>query len=155
MRLQTSISSTPSTCGGTIADGTAQVAAVGGPNSNYTYLWNTGATTASITLLSAGTYSVIVTDANWCMAYDTVNVLAGPQPVLSIAVQNVSCFGLSDGSANVQVTGGTPPYSYSWSNGASTQNLSNVTSGHAIQILGFLNRHIAYLCKNFFNGKQR
>jgi len=124
--LQTFISSTPSTCGGTIWDGTASVTVLGGVP-NYTYLWNTGATTNNIPAsLPAGTYSVIVTDANWCMAYDTVDVLAGPQPVLSILVQNVSCFGYNDGEITPSATGGTIPYQFSIDGGNTYQNNGTV-----------------------------
>ena len=60
-QLTTSVSSTSSMCGGTVANGTTEVVASGG-TPNYSYLWNTGATTSNISLLVAGTYTVIVTD---------------------------------------------------------------------------------------------
>jgi hypothetical protein len=51
-------------------------------------------------------------------------------PVLTGVTLNVHCNGLSEGSINLSVTGGTPPYTYSWSNGATTQDISSLTSGN-------------------------
>jgi hypothetical protein len=51
-------------------------------------------------------------------------------PVLTGVTSNVSCNGLSEGSINLSLTGGTPPYTYSWSNGATTQDISSLTSGN-------------------------
>ena len=119
--LTTSISSTSSMCGGTVANGTAGVVASGGIP-NYSYLWNTGATTTNISLLVAGTYTVIVTDDNGCMAYDTTIVQQIPQPILSVAVQNVSCFGANDGMITPSATAGTTPYQFSINGGSTWQN---------------------------------
>ncbi len=119
--LTTNASSTNSMCGGTVANGSATVLASGGTNP-YTYFWNTGATTASINLLVSATYTVIVTDANGCMAYDTIVVQAGPQPILSVAIQNVSCFGANDGMITPSATGGTTPYQFSINGGNTWQN---------------------------------
>lgn len=119
--LTIDVSSTNSMCGGTVANGSATVVASGGTNP-YTYLWNTGATTASINLLVSATYTVIVTDANGCMAYDTIVVQPGPQPILSVAIQNVSCFGANDGIITPSATGGTTPYQFSINGGNTWQN---------------------------------
>ena len=119
--LTTSISSTSSTCGGTLANGTSEVVASGG-TPNYSYLWNTGATTANMSLLVAGTYTVIVTDDNGCMAYDTIIVQQIPQPILSVAVQNVSCFGAGDGMITPSATAGITPYQFSINGGSTWQN---------------------------------
>ncbi|WP_177765513.1 T9SS type A sorting domain-containing protein [Flavobacterium sp. I3-2] len=97
------------------ANGTATVAPTGG-TPTYTYSWNTtpAQTTATATGLSAGTYTVTVTDANACQATRTFTI---NQPTVLSAVTsktNVSCNGGANGSATVNVTGGTPGYSYSW-----------------------------------------
>src|SRR5690606_1644307 len=82
----------------------------------YTYVWNSGATTEDRTGLTAGTYSVTITDANGCTA--TVNDIVVTQPTVVNATAgaqtNVSCNGGSNGSATVNVTGGTGAYTYSW-----------------------------------------
>jgi gliding motility-associated-like protein len=120
-QLTTSVSSTSSMCAGTVANGTAGVVASGG-TMPYSYLWSTGATTANISLLVAGTYIVIVTDDNGCVAYDTIVVQQGPQPILSVVVQNVSCFGANDGMITPSATGGTTPYQFSINGGNTWQN---------------------------------
>jgi hypothetical protein len=106
--------------GGT--NGSASVVAAGG-TAPYTYLWNGGSTpTATSTNgLSAGTASVVVTDANGCQANASV-VITEPT-VLTAAITastNVSCNAGNNGSATVTANGGTSPYTYSWNNSPST-----------------------------------
>ncbi|TNF32401.1 MAG: T9SS type B sorting domain-containing protein, partial [Bacteroidetes bacterium] len=93
------------------------VAIVTGGTPGYQYLWNPGNVTGNpLSGVPAGSYSVQVTDANNCVA-DFQNILV-PQPpaiVLSLVQQqNVSCNGASDGSAEINASGGTPPYTYVW-----------------------------------------
>jgi gliding motility-associated-like protein len=105
--------------------------AVNGGTSAYSYVWSNGATTQNITGLQAGTYSVTVTDANGCTA-STNATLTQPAAHLNTTIStasNVSCYGLSNGSLNLNVTGGTSPYNYNWSNGATSQNISGLVSG--------------------------
>ncbi|WP_188477393.1 SprB repeat-containing protein, partial [Phaeocystidibacter marisrubri] len=104
---------------------------VAGGTPPYNYSWNTGATAATITNLTAGTYTVTVTDANGCT--DTLSVtLTQPASALSslaASIQNVNCFGGNDGSAYVEYTGGTAPYTVSWSNGSITDTIANLIAG--------------------------
>ncbi|MBI1781769.1 MAG: SprB repeat-containing protein, partial [Sphingobacteriales bacterium] len=97
--------------------GTATVSVSGG-TSSYTYLWSNGATTQSISNLSAAIYSVIVTDANGCTATTSYEVTEPPALSASATGSNVNCNGGSAGSASVSVSGGTSSYTYLWSNGA-------------------------------------
>jgi hypothetical protein len=98
------------------SDGTATVTVIGFYAPPLGYQWNTGATTANINLLVAGTYTVIVTDANSCMAYDTVIVQEPTVVNLELDSANslflVPCFGDSVGVASVSATGGTGPGTY-------------------------------------------
>jgi hypothetical protein len=93
---------------------------VNGGTSPYTYTWSTGATTSNITG-AAGTYSVLVTDANGCMDSASVNLT---QPATAVAdsnmVVNLTCYDGNNGSAYVTAYGGTHPYTYAWSAGGST-----------------------------------
>jgi len=125
--LSTSIVGTDITCNGA-GNGSANLTALGG-TTPYTYLWSNTATTEDISTLSSGTYYVTVTDSNSCTAYDTV-IISEPV-VLSLGVvgTDISCNGGNDGQANLTVTGGTLAYSYSWSNGASTEDISGLTIG--------------------------
>jgi serine O-acetyltransferase len=77
------------------------------------------------------------------MAYDTVIVQAGPQPILSVAVQHVSCFGTNDGMITPSATAGTTPYQFSinggttWQKGKRHPTLgNNVVIGAGAKILG-------------------
>jgi len=104
----------------------AATAVVTGGTAPFTYLWNTGATTQSISGLAAGTYSVLVTDNLNC----TQNVDAVvTQPALlqaATAVSNVTCFGFNNGAIELTVTGGTTPYSFAWSNGSTAEDLTGL-----------------------------
>ena len=116
------------------ADGSIDLSASGG-TAPYTYVWSdAGATsTQDITGLSAGTYTVVVTDNNGCSDSLTAT-LSQPNPILlGLTVDDVSCTGLSDGAVNLTVSGGTGAYTYSWTQGAvsvgTTQDLTNVAAG--------------------------
>jgi len=122
--MTASMSATNAVCGSN--NGSATVAAAGG-TSPYIYVWTTAPvqTTATATGLSAGTYSVTITDANGCTATSSVAVNSSGTLITSIAAQtNVSCFGGSDGSATA--SGAIPPYTYSW-NTTPAQNTQTAT----------------------------
>lgn len=99
-----------------MADGSALAAPSGG-TAPYQYLWLPYGTTSSLAQnLSAGVYQAIITDANGCS--DTVSVTISQPPQLNAAIasiDHVNCFGGSDGSVTAAVSGGTSPYTYSWS----------------------------------------
>jgi hypothetical protein len=97
-------------------NGSATVSASGG-TSSYSYLWNT--VPAQITNvasgLTAGTYTVTVTDGSTCASATASVTLTQPQALsIVIAHTNLQCFGANNGTATVTVTGGTTPYSYDW-----------------------------------------
>ncbi len=96
----------------------------------YTFLWSDGQTTATADNLSAGTYSVTVTDANQNQTSCQVT-LGEPAELTCVAsVENqISANGASDGSATVTPTGGTPDYTYLWSNGATGATATGLSAG--------------------------
>ncbi|MFD2524165.1 hypothetical protein ACFSR2_24945, partial [Emticicia soli] len=94
------------------ANGEAEVKATGGTGA-YTYKWNTGATTATISNLAAGTYSVLVTDANSCTATASVTITQPPVLTLTGIGTEVKCNGEANGEVTLTATGGELPYSYS------------------------------------------
>lgn len=87
----------------------------------YQYSLNAGPTqpTGSFTGLVSGNYAVLITDNNGCTATgsETVNNTGGPT-IVSITPTNLSCSGTCDGEIAVVVSGGNPPYSYQWFDGA-------------------------------------
>ncbi len=120
-------SKTDATCGN--SNGSATVSASGG-TPGYSYLWSNAAITSTINSVAAGSYSVTVKDANNCSSIATVSVNNSGAPTVSISSStNVSCFNGSNGAASISASGGTPNYTYSWSNGSSTNNISSVIAG--------------------------
>jgi gliding motility-associated-like protein len=112
-------------------NGAVSVTATGGSGA-YTYNWGNGITTPGRTGLVAGSYTVTITDANACTAVVAANIT---QPVAPLStsvssLNNVSCFGGSNGTVNVISTGGSGNYTYSWGNGSTTQSLSGVAAGN-------------------------
>jgi len=107
-------STNPNCEGGTT--GTATAAGSGG-DAPYTYLWSNDQTGPNATGLFAGTWCVTVTDANGCTGVDCV-VLADPTGVQAMIMSHVDvkCWGQCTGEATAQGVGGTPPYTYDWSN---------------------------------------
>ena len=110
-------------------DGEATASASGG-TATYSYSWNTGATTATASGLTAGIYTVTATDANGCTATDTVQI---DEPTVVFATinldSNVSCNGGNDGSLTASGSGGTPGYTFLWNNGTTTATASGLIAG--------------------------
>ena len=103
---------------------------ISGGISPYNYSWSNGANTASINNLSAGSYDVIVTDASGCTS--TLNNIIINEPLeiqTSSNISAVSCYGSADGSISLNITSGISPYTYSWSNGATTASINNLIAG--------------------------
>ncbi|PCJ83672.1 MAG: hypothetical protein COA57_10800 [Flavobacteriales bacterium] len=113
-------------------NGTATSTVTGG-TSPYTYNWSTSATTSSISSLCAGTYQVTVTDADGCT--DTLDVgaeaiVSEPTPLLATINKSLSnCTCPCNGLINLFPSGGTPPYSISWSNGYTDQFQNGLCDG--------------------------
>ncbi|WDO14364.1 T9SS type A sorting domain-containing protein [Flavobacterium sp. WW92] len=113
--------------GGT--NGTATVAPTGG-TPPYTYSWSpSGGTNATATGLSAGAYTVTVTDNIGCTATRTFSVLQPSALNGSTVVTNIACFGNSTGAINLTPSGGTPPYTFSWVGGATTEDRTGLAAG--------------------------
>ncbi len=112
-------------------NGNGSVTASGGTTA-YNYLWSNGATTSSISSLSAGTYSVTVIDANGCIANANITITQPANPMATSfcsATHGVTCYGGSNGKTAVMISGGTSPYTFHWSNGATTDSIFNLTAG--------------------------
>ncbi len=110
-------------------DGSIEVFVNGG-TPPYQVVWNTGAGGTLLSNLSSGVYDVTISDVNDCVYLDTF--LVTEPPVLQInssTVQNVSCQGGTDGSLEILVVGGSPPYQIIWNTGDSGNAIANLSAG--------------------------
>lgn len=98
-----------------------------GGTAPITYLWSDNSTGQFVNWTSTQAWSVTVTDANGCTATATENTTANPNPDAACSKTDGQCGGL--GSATVNATSGTAPYSYAWSNSATTTTINNLADG--------------------------
>jgi PKD repeat protein len=126
--LSASVTAQEPSCNG-FNNGEAKVNVAGG-TAGYTYLWSTNETIDSVKNLSAGSYSVTVSDVNGC-SVSASTILSEPSAIsLNFVSTNVTCFAGTNGGAFVSVNGGTPAYTYNWSNGTTTETLTGLTAGN-------------------------
>lgn len=102
---------------------------ISGGTTPYTIAWSNSASTEDINGLTAGTYTVLVTDANGSTA--TLSVIVTEPAVLAATgtQMNEPCNGNSLGEIDLSITGGTSPFSYVWSNSATTQDINGLSAG--------------------------
>ena len=93
------------------------------------YTWNGEAGSQTFTATEAGTYTVVVADNHGCTASDMVTVNHNELPVLELTSTPESGTGLSDGTATVEISGGTEPYAILWNNNETTAQITGLTNG--------------------------
>jgi PKD repeat protein len=118
------VTTTDAACGA--SNGSVSVLANGGGTS-YTYSWSSGQSTATVNNLAAGSYTVTITDNNSCTGTASGVIQNTTGPSASLNAINGSC--QAGPQISVSVNGGTAPYSFQWSNGFSTQDLTNIPAG--------------------------
>jgi subtilisin-like proprotein convertase family protein len=125
--LSITASSTPTSCfGGN--NGTINITPAGG-STPYTFAWSNGATSEDLTGLTAGTYTVSMTDQQGCIISEVITVGSAQAVTVNlVSLVDEEC-NTDNGSINISVSGGTGSFGYQWSNGSSTQDLSNLSSG--------------------------
>lgn len=131
-----SATSTQASClGSTNGTATAQMTP---PLGSITYSWNpSGQTTQTASNLSAGSYTCTITSSNGCSGTATVAVTEIPAMQMTISnLQDVTCNSSSDGTATLNITQGTSPYTYVWSNSVSTTNtaIDLIAGTHTVNI---------------------
>ncbi len=117
--------------------GSIDVTVTGGSTGSYLYDWSTGDGGGIVTgqqdqnTLRAGTYHLLVTDENGCIVETDITLTQPEAITLELVPTHITCQGLGfdNGSVNLTLTGGIGPYSYSWSNGSDTQDLSGLSEG--------------------------
>ncbi len=106
---------------------------VSGGRPPYSYLWSNGATSKDVANLVSGIYSVVVSDQDGCEVSESIQVLEGGELGIIASVTQEQC--TVKGAIDLTVSGGTPPYSYLWSNGATTEDVSDLEAGeYRVQI---------------------
>jgi hypothetical protein len=123
--LNLTINAAPVVCGDATTNATAQIT---GGTPPYSFLWNTGVMTQTIIGITAGNYSVTVTDANGCSSNKSLTIRA-VNLTLDIVKKDIPCFGQNTGSAKARAIGGNSPYSYVWNTGATTDSIGNLAAG--------------------------
>jgi len=104
---------------------------VSGGASPYLYEWNNGFTTADVSNLAPGTYSVVITDHQNCKATKYIELASrSSKMTVGSIIENEGCPGAGNGSITLSVSGGVPQYKYEWENFTSTASkLSNISAG--------------------------
>ncbi|MCP4123553.1 MAG: S8 family serine peptidase [Bacteroidetes bacterium] len=104
---------------------------VNGGTPPYTYDWSNGDDSQDIDMLMAGSYSVTILDAAGCSLISEEISVAEPS-ALAVEILGViapGCHSGSDGGIDIEISGGIPPYTVIWSNGSSSQDLSDIEAG--------------------------
>lgn len=123
--LQVTANATPSGCGGPCT-GAVSTTITGG-TAPYTYSWLSGQSTANLSSLCAGTYTVTVTDAGGCTMDAQATVTnTGSSLTVQATATDETCDGACNGAATAAVTGGTAPFTISWSNGPTTASITGL-----------------------------
>lgn len=131
-RLQIQISAEFENCS---EEAGAIVANAIGGTPPYNYAWSNGSRASKITDIAQSSYRVTVTDGNGCTATASINVEPMTSLNVSLTAKNVTCFGGTDGESTALVSGGAPPYQFTWSNGAQAQRVTNLNAGiHAVTV---------------------
>ena len=118
------VSGTNISCNG-LTDGTAEVN-LQGANNPVSYTWSNGETSQSIEDLAPGVYTVDVEDATNCAETYTVTIVEPDLLEANASATGETMMGANNGTATAAPTGGTGSYTYSWSNGESTQMIENL-----------------------------
>jgi len=104
----------------------------------YIYAWDTypPQSGATATGLPEGSYTVIIRDANGCFDTASFNLVElSVPPQIAGQVTNESCTDLYDGAIDLSVAGGTGPFTFLWSNAATTEDISNINAGnYSVQV---------------------
>lgn len=113
---------------------TVNINAQGGVG-NFTYSWDNIELVDNTTTAFGGTHSYVVTDSNGCSVSDEFIITEPTALSLTISTTAVLCNGDSNGTATAEVTGGTMPYSFNWSNGGFSENTFNLAAGQILLVV--------------------
>lgn len=116
-------------------DGMIEGLASGGTQP-YNFLWSNNEITENINNLFAGNYSLTIEDSNGCIITQSFLINEPNEIVISNQfIEDVACYGGETGMIDINVTGGTPQYSYNWNNSINSEDLINIAAGNYYLIL--------------------
>ncbi len=104
-------------------------ATITGGTAPYSIDWTTGSTTDTINNREAGNYLATAIDVNGCKIEVPIKLVIPNAITINNTIQNPSYYSSKDGSIQLNVSNGTPPYTYRWSNGATTKDIQNLAAG--------------------------
>jgi gliding motility-associated-like protein len=117
-----------------LSDGWSEVTNISGPNGNtFDISWDNAAgnqTTARANNLTAGIYTVTVTDEEGCETIESTSLSQPEQLSLDYSAKDVECFGYSNGSISLTALGGVAPYTYSWPDGSNLATREGLIAGN-------------------------
>lgn len=125
--LQATLNASNASCQGS-NDGLASVSVSGAVNP-VSYIWSNGETTQSVNNLAPGTYSVSILDGNNCPAVLSASVGEPPALSANASATGVSANGANDGTATATPVGGSPGFTFVWSNSETSQSISGLAAG--------------------------
>jgi gliding motility-associated-like protein len=110
-------------------DGAIQTNVQGG-KAPYTYTWNNGSSSPSLSNLSEGTYVVIVEDSNGCLSTESITIDEPNALSYVYVIEDVTCYDIQDGKIELYPTGGVAPYTINWFDGSSSNFLNNLDGAY-------------------------
>ena len=100
-----------------------------GGTGNLSYSWSNGNSSQDLVNVFSGLYSLTVTDQNSCSKILDFEILQPIEYYVNFNVANLNCFNENNGSINLDVSGNTPPYTFLWNTGDTTEDIQNLISG--------------------------
>ncbi|MBX7093863.1 MAG: PKD domain-containing protein [Flavobacteriales bacterium] len=126
-RINLTTSSVDAQCG---QESGKAIAVISGGNPPYSVTWSNGDTGVLIDSLASGIYVANVTDSKGCYNFALATVSDAQAPAIVVSnVVDVTCYGASNGVIDIHVIGSTGPFTYQWSNGANSEDISNLAAG--------------------------
>lgn len=151
--IYANLGATPVVCPATIGSVFSNVS---GSNPPFAYNWSNGSTATQISNVPLGSYSCVITDAVGCSVTKYASLYANSPINVGLTATQASCKFTADGSVIANATGGTPPYTYNWSNGQSGTTASGLAYGNvyvsATDANGCSNNNHTYVNYNSANN---
>jgi len=126
--LQVNVNTNHESCFGE-TDGLLQITNIQNGTAPYSILWSTGITGTVTNNLTGGSYQLNIIDNQGCPFAENYTINAATALSANTVISNASSNGTGDGLIDLTVNGGTPPYTFYWSNAATTEDINNLIPG--------------------------